>query len=183
MRFDKFTTKFQQALADAQSLAVGHDKPVHRAAAPAARAAQPGGRRHRRRSSAGRRQRRARSRSALDRCDRPPAQGRRHARRSQRLARPRPTCSTSTDKEAQKRGDQFIASELFLLAARAGQGRDRPAAQAARRHEARRSNRPSRRCAAARPCTAQEPKAQREALKKVHARPHRARARRASSTR
>ncbi|RPI40700.1 MAG: hypothetical protein EHM59_21465, partial [Betaproteobacteria bacterium] len=27
MRFDKFTTKFQQAFADAQSLAVGHDNP------------------------------------------------------------------------------------------------------------------------------------------------------------
>ncbi|HET6756589.1 MAG TPA: Clp protease N-terminal domain-containing protein, partial [Burkholderiales bacterium] len=25
MRFDKFTTKFQQAVADAQSIAVGHD--------------------------------------------------------------------------------------------------------------------------------------------------------------
>ena len=31
-------------------------------------------------------------------------------------ARPGATCSTSTDKEAQKRGDQFIASEMFLLA-------------------------------------------------------------------
>ena len=27
MRFDKFTTKFQQAFADAQSLAVGNDNP------------------------------------------------------------------------------------------------------------------------------------------------------------
>ncbi len=27
MRFDKLTTKFQQASADAQSLAVGHDNP------------------------------------------------------------------------------------------------------------------------------------------------------------
>ena len=27
MRFDKFTTKFQQAFADAQSGAVGHDNP------------------------------------------------------------------------------------------------------------------------------------------------------------
>ena len=27
MRFDKFTTKFQQAFADAQSLAVGRDNP------------------------------------------------------------------------------------------------------------------------------------------------------------
>ena len=27
MRFDKFTTKFQQAFADAQSLAVGQDNP------------------------------------------------------------------------------------------------------------------------------------------------------------
>ena len=27
MRFDKFTTKFQQALSDAQSIAIGHDNP------------------------------------------------------------------------------------------------------------------------------------------------------------
>ena len=27
MRLDKLTTKFQQALADAQSLAIGHDNP------------------------------------------------------------------------------------------------------------------------------------------------------------
>jgi hypothetical protein len=26
MRFDKFTTKFQQAVSDAQSLAIGHKK-------------------------------------------------------------------------------------------------------------------------------------------------------------
>ena len=28
MRFDKFTTKFQQALADAQSLAIGRDNQI-----------------------------------------------------------------------------------------------------------------------------------------------------------
>jgi len=28
MRFDKLTTKFQQAFADAQSLALGHDNPA-----------------------------------------------------------------------------------------------------------------------------------------------------------
>jgi ATP-dependent Clp protease ATP-binding subunit ClpB len=37
-----------------------------------------------------------------------------------------------TDKEAQKRGDQFIASEMFLLAAGRRQGRNRPPAEAAR---------------------------------------------------
>ena len=40
MRFDKLTTKFQQALADAQSLALGHDngfiEPQHLLAAPLA---------------------------------------------------------------------------------------------------------------------------------------------------
>lgn len=30
MRLDRLTNKFQLALADAQSLALGHDKPIHR---------------------------------------------------------------------------------------------------------------------------------------------------------
>jgi len=62
MRFDKFTTKFQQALSDAQSIAVGGDQqfiePSHLLLA----------------------------------------------------------LLNLTDKNAQKRGDQFIASEMFLLA-------------------------------------------------------------------
>jgi ATP-dependent Clp protease ATP-binding subunit ClpB len=66
MRMDKLTSRFQQALADAQSLAVGRDhnmlEPVH--VLTALLAAQP-----------------------------------------------------VTDKLAQKRNDQFIASELFVLAA------------------------------------------------------------------
>jgi hypothetical protein len=36
MRFDKLTTKFQQAFADAQSLALGQRQQLHRSAAPAA---------------------------------------------------------------------------------------------------------------------------------------------------
>ena len=47
MRFDKFTTKFQQALADAQSLAVGHDNPYIEPQHLLAALLDAGGRRHR----------------------------------------------------------------------------------------------------------------------------------------
>ena len=39
MRFDKFTTKLQEALAEAQSIALGQDQQYIEPAAPAARAA------------------------------------------------------------------------------------------------------------------------------------------------
>jgi ATP-dependent Clp protease ATP-binding subunit ClpB len=75
MRYDKFTTKFQQALSEAQSLAVGND---------------------------------------------------------QQFIEPLVNLLNLTDKEASKRGDQFIASELFLLAAGGRQGRGRPPAEGER---------------------------------------------------
>ena len=114
MRFDKFTTKFQQALSDAQSLAVGHDsqiiEPQHlllallnqddgatvsllqRAGAnvpPLKKALE----------------------SAVDRL--PQVEG--HGGEVS-IGRDLSNLLNLTDKEAQKRGDQFIASEMFLLA-------------------------------------------------------------------
>ena len=117
MRFDKFTTKFQQALADAQSLALGNDhsfiEPVHLLAA----LLEPGGRRHRVPARARRRQRHAAAGSGADPGDGPPSQGRRHGRRDH-VSRDLTNLLNVADKEAQKRGDQFIASEMFLLALR-----------------------------------------------------------------
>ena len=114
MRFDRFTTKFQQALADAQSLAVGHDnqiiEPQHlllallqqddgatssllqRAGvnvAPLGKALD----------------------AAIDRL--PQVEG--HGGEVS-IGRDLSNLLNVTDKEAQKRGDQFIASEMFLLA-------------------------------------------------------------------
>jgi ATP-dependent Clp protease ATP-binding subunit ClpB len=79
-----------------------------------------------------------------------------------------------TDKEATKRGDQFIASELFLLAALQDKGGNGRALKQAGRTP-RRSARPSSRCAGNETVHSQEAEGQREALKKVHDRPHRAR--------
>ncbi len=114
MRFDKFTTKFQQAFADAQSLAVGHDNPYiepqHLLAAlidqedggtrsllaragvnvPALKTALTG---------------------AIGRLPRVEGQG-----GEVNVSRELANLLNLTDKEAQKKGDQYIASELFLLA-------------------------------------------------------------------
>ena len=115
MRTDKLTSKFQQALADAQSLALGRDhqfiEPVHMLAAMLQ---QDGGT----------------VRPLLEKAEVNVAQLR--TRLSQQLER-MPTVSGAEgeveasrdfmrllnvcDKLAQKRGDQFISSELFLLAA------------------------------------------------------------------
>ncbi len=114
MRFDKFTTKFQQALADAQSIAVGSDQqfiePSHlllallrqddgAAASLLARAgvnvaALKGA-----------------AEKAVARL--PKVEG--HAGEVQ-IGRDLANLLNLTDKNAQKRGDQFIASEMFLLA-------------------------------------------------------------------
>ena len=120
MRFDKFTTKFQQALSDAQSLAVGHDnqiiEPQHlllallnqddggtasllaRAGvnvAPLNRALD----------------------AAIDRLPKVEGHGGEVS-----IGRDLSNLLNVTDKEAQKRGDQFIASEMFLLALAADKG-------------------------------------------------------------
>ena len=114
MRFDKFTTKFQQAFADAQSLAVGHDNPYiepqHLLLAllqqedggtasllahagvnvPALKTALTG---------------------AIVRLSKVEGQG-----GEVNVSRELSNLLNVTDKEAQKRNDQFIASEMFLLA-------------------------------------------------------------------
>ncbi|MBA4059879.1 MAG: type VI secretion system ATPase TssH, partial [Verminephrobacter sp.] len=112
MRLDKFTTKFQEALGDAQSLALAHDnayiEPVHvllamlkqddgpKALLQRAGANVPG------LTSA--------AEAAIKRL--PQVQGHDQVQGGPELGR----VLQATEKEAIKRGDQFIASELFLLA-------------------------------------------------------------------
>ncbi len=114
MRLDKFTTKFQQALADAQSLALGNDQqfiePQHLLLAlinqddggtssllSRAGVNVPGLKRD--------------LEQAMTRL--PKVEG--HGGDVQ-VGRDLTNLLNLTDKEAQKRGDQFIASEMFLLA-------------------------------------------------------------------
>jgi ATP-dependent Clp protease ATP-binding subunit ClpB len=115
MRVDKFTTKLQEALAEAQSLAVGQDQqyiePQHLLAAllaqegggTAALIAKAGGNPGALKKSL------AEAISRFPRGEGTP--GEVHV--SRELAQ----LLNVADKEAQKRGDQYIASELFLLAA------------------------------------------------------------------
>ncbi|HEY6896416.1 MAG TPA: ATP-dependent chaperone ClpB [Rhodocyclaceae bacterium] len=114
MRLDKLTTKFQQALSDAQSMAVGNDQqfiePQHLllallnqedggTASLLARAGVNGGA----------------LKAALDKAVArlPKVEG--HGGEVS-IGRDLGNLLNLTDKEAQKRGDQFIASEMFLLA-------------------------------------------------------------------
>src|SRR5687767_408336 len=113
MRFDKFTTKLQEALAEAQSLALGHDhqyiEPQHLLAAlledqgVAGLIAKAGGNPN------------ALKKSLLEAISRLPkvegTPGEVH------LSRELSQLLNVADKEAQKRGDQYIASEMFLLGA------------------------------------------------------------------
>src|SRR5690242_15681662 len=115
MRQDKLTTKFQQALADAQSLAIGRD---HQFIEPAhvmlALLDQEGGSVRPLLMKAGVDLNRLRSEimGSLDRLPRVEgAPGEVHV--SNDLQR----VLNVMDKLAQKRGDQFISSELFVLAA------------------------------------------------------------------
>ncbi|MCB1890755.1 MAG: type VI secretion system ATPase TssH, partial [Rhodocyclaceae bacterium] len=114
MRFDKFTTKFQQALADAQSIAVGGDQqfiePSHLLlallrqddGASASLLARAGVNVAALKGAA---------EKAVARL--PRVEG--HAGEVQ-IGRDLANLLNLTDKNAQKRGDQFIASEMFLLA-------------------------------------------------------------------
>jgi len=114
MRLDKFTTKFQQALADAQSLAIGNDQqfiePQHLLLAllqqddggtgsllSRAGVNVPGLKRD--------------LEQALTRLPKVEGHG-----GDVSVGRDLNNLLNLTDKEAQKRGDQFIASEMFLLA-------------------------------------------------------------------
>jgi len=114
MRFDKFTTKFQQAFADAQSLAVGNDNPYiepqHLLAALVAQ--QDGGTASvLARAGVNVGGLRAALKSAIARL--PKVEG---TAGEVNVSRELANLLNLTDKEAQKRGDQFIASELLLLA-------------------------------------------------------------------
>ncbi|MDR2219540.1 MAG: ATP-dependent chaperone ClpB [Methylobacillus sp.] len=114
MRFDKLTTKFQQALSDAQSLAVGGDnqfiEPQHLLLAMLNDAdsgagsllARAGGNVNALKSALA---------EAVTRL--PKVEG--HGGEVQ-IGRDLNNVLNLTDKEAQKRGDQFIAGEMFLLA-------------------------------------------------------------------
>jgi ATP-dependent Clp protease ATP-binding subunit ClpB len=114
MRFDKLTTKFQQAIADAQSLAVKHDnqyiEPVHVLAALLAD------------SDSGTSSLLARAGVAVNRLG--PALNSAIGRLSQvqgaegniQVGRDLQAVLSRTEKEATNRGDTYIASELFLLA-------------------------------------------------------------------
>ena len=115
MRQDKLTSKFQMALADAQSLAVGRDNqyidPLHLLQALME---QKGGsvRPLLDKTGANLNQLRTQVTEALDRL--PKVEG--HAG-DVLLSNDLNKLLNLTDKLAQKRGDQYISSELFLLAA------------------------------------------------------------------
>ena len=120
MRIDKLTTRFQQALADAQSLAVGADhafiEPAHLLQALLD---QPDGSTTSLLSQAGGNLVNLRQslKAALDRMPKVEGQGGEIS-----VGRDLGNLLNLADKEAQKRGDQFIASELFLLALAADKG-------------------------------------------------------------
>src|SRR5438067_11009926 len=114
MRFDKLTTKFQQAFADAQSLELAHDagdiEPQHLLAALLAQ------------EDGGTASLLARAGVAVPRLQTALKQAIERLPKVEgtggeiTISRDLNTLLNLTDKEATKRGDQFIASELFLLA-------------------------------------------------------------------
>src|SRR6266850_147717 len=115
MRFEKFTTKLQEALAEAQSNALGRDhqyiEPQHLLAALledegiAGLIAKAGG------NAALLKKKIAEELNRLPKVEGTPGEV--------HLSRDLTQLLNVADKEAQKRGDQYIASELFLLAAAA----------------------------------------------------------------
>ena len=114
MRFDKLTTKFQQALSDAQSIAVGNDQqfiePLHLLAALLGQ--DDGGTQSLlQRAGVNTGPLGTALQKAIERL--PKVEG--HGGEVQ-VGRDLANLLNVTDKEAQKRGDQFIASEMFLLA-------------------------------------------------------------------
>ena len=87
MRMDKLTSRFQSALADAQSLAVGRDHQFMEPAHVLGRAARPAGRQHPPAAGQGRRQR-GQAAQGPGRGHRQAADGAGHARRRPRVAGP-----------------------------------------------------------------------------------------------
>jgi ATP-dependent Clp protease ATP-binding subunit ClpB len=120
MRMDKLTSKFQLALADAQSLAVGRDsqyiEPAH---LMVALLDQQGGTARHLLTKAGANVSRLRSRlgEAIDQLPRVEGAG-----GDVHLSNDLGKLLNVTDKLAQDRGDQFVSSELFVLAACADKG-------------------------------------------------------------
>ena len=114
MRFDKFTTKFQQALADAQSIAVGGDQqfiePQHLLLA-LLRQDDGGTASLLQRAGVNVPPLKAALEKAVARL--PKVEG---AGGEVQVGRDLSNLLNLTDRQAQKRGDQFIASEMFLLA-------------------------------------------------------------------
>ena len=112
MRFDKLTTKFQEALAEAQSLAVSRDNPymeaVHVLAAMLAQTDGPKALLAR----AGVNTQRLQTALDAELAKLPQVQGGEQVQPSRELG----GLLQQAEKEATKRGDQFIASEMFLLA-------------------------------------------------------------------
>jgi len=120
MRFDKFTTKFQQAISDAQSLAIGHDnqiiEPQHLLLALLNQ--EDGGTTSLlARAGVNVAPLRKSLDAAIDRLPQVEGHG-----GEVTIGRDLSNLLNVTDKEAQKAGDQFIASEMFLLALTADKG-------------------------------------------------------------
>jgi len=114
MRQDRLTTKFQEALADAQSIAVGNDNPyIEPLHVLAAMLRQPDGgtRSVLQRAGVATAPLVAAVDSALKRL--PQVSGNDG---QVQVGRELVGLLNQADKEAQKRGDSFIASEMFLLA-------------------------------------------------------------------
>ena len=118
MRLDKLTTKFQEALGEAQSLALNRDnpyiEPVHVLAAMLAQTDGPKALLERAGVNTNRLQ------VALDAEIKklPQVQGGEQVQASRDVA----ALLQTSEKEATKRGDQFISSEMFLLAAADSKG-------------------------------------------------------------
>ncbi len=114
MRLDKFTTKFQQALSDAQSLAVGNDQqfiePQHLLLA-LLNQEEGGTVSLLARAGVNANGLKSLLIKALDRLPKVEGHG-----GEVTIGRDLTNLLNVTDKEAQKAGDQFIASEMFLLA-------------------------------------------------------------------
>src|SRR5437879_7842439 len=120
MRFEKFTTKLQEALAEAQSNALGQDHQYSAAQdLPLARLSQEDGGVAGLISKAGGNPN-ALQKALSDSIARlPKVEG---TPGEVMVSRDLAQLLNVADKEAQKRGDQYIASELFLLAAAADKG-------------------------------------------------------------
>ncbi|MFM1906742.1 MAG: hypothetical protein RLZZ591_419 [Pseudomonadota bacterium] len=112
MRIDKLTTKFQEALSEAQSLALGNDhayiEPAHVLVAMLKQ--EDGPRPLLQRAGVNVQGLLAAAESAMHRL--PQVQGQEQVQ----VGRDMVTLLQAAEKEAIKRGDQFVASELFLLA-------------------------------------------------------------------